>query len=55
MLLQAKLTSLDRLVVGIEDLRDVLRVHLVMHGAVVVAGIERMEIERDAGFGFPQA
>ena len=44
-----------RLVVRIEHLRDRLRLHLVLDRAVVVAVVERREVERLDGLGFPQA
>ena len=41
-------------VVGVEHLRDCLRRHLVLDRAVVVAVVERSEVERLDGFGFPK-
>src|SRR3990172_3714828 len=44
-----------RLVVGVEDLADILRSHLAVDGPVVVADVERLKIERLRSFGLPQA
>ena len=43
-----------RFVVRIQHFRDRFRLHLVVHRAVVVAVIERLEVERFDGLGFPK-
>ena len=55
LLLQPKRLALGYFVVWIEHLGDVLRVHLVFDGAVVVAMVEGVEIERLDRFRLPQA
>src|SRR5439155_157829 len=55
LLLEAQLFSLGRLVIGIEDLGDVLRDYFFQDGAVIVAHVERLEIERFCRLRLPQA
>ncbi len=53
-LLEAKLFSLEGIVVGIENLGDVFRKVLGVHGADVVAGVEVAEVEFIGGAGTPE-
>ena len=55
LLLEAEGLALDHLVVRIEHLGDVLRMHLVLDRAVVVAVVEGGEIERLDRLGLPEA
>ena len=54
LLLEPQFTPLRGLIVRVENLRDVFRIDFVVHGAVVVAGIEQAEVEGTFGLGFPQ-
>ena len=54
-LLEPKLFSFEDVVVGIENLGDVLRQILRMHRADVIAGIEVAEVEFLGGAGAPEA
>jgi hypothetical protein len=45
LLLQAKLLAREALVVGVEDLGDVLAADLLVDRAPVLAGVERFEVE----------
>ena len=54
LLLEAQLLALDRLVVGVEHLGDVLGDDLPVHRAVVVAAVEHGEVEGFRRFGAPQ-
>ena len=55
LLRQPQLLAGFRLVVRIEHLGDGFRRDLLVHGAVVVADVERFEIEGLGGLGLPQA
>jgi len=55
LLLEPQLLALEVLVVRVQYLGDVLGDYLVLDGAVVVAVIECVEIERLDGLGLPQA
>ncbi len=54
LLLEPQLLALQRLIVGIEDLRDVLGHRLAVHRTEVVAAIEAVEIEGFGCLGPPQ-
>ena len=54
LLLKAQRLALHHLIIGVEHLGDVLRMHLALNRAVVVALIECGEIERLNGFGLPE-
>ena len=54
LLLQPQDLALRDLIVRVEHLRDVLRGHLVLHGAVIVAVVEGLEVERLDGLGLPE-
>jgi hypothetical protein len=53
LLLEAKDFALHDFVVRIQDFGDVLGMHLVLDGAVVIAVIERREVKRIDRFSFP--
>ena len=55
LLLEPKFFALDRLVVGIENLGEILRDDFFVHCAIVVATVEHLEIERLWRFSAPQA
>ncbi len=55
LLLEAKPLAPQHLVVRVEDLGDVLRVHLLVHRAPVVALVEGLEVEGLGGLCLPQA
>ena len=55
LLLEPQFLALDGLVVGIENLGEILRDDLLVHRAVVVATIEHLEIERLGRFRAPQS
>ena len=54
LLLEAQGLALEDLIVRVEDLGDVLRMHLVLDGAVVIAVVEGGEIERLDRLGLPE-
>ena len=54
LLAESELLSDLGLVVRIQHFRDRLRLHLLVDRAVVVADVERVEVERLGGFGLPQ-
>jgi hypothetical protein len=55
LLLEAQLLALEGVVVRVEDLRDVLRLHLAFDRADVVAGVELAKVEVPARLRRPQA
>ena len=55
LLLEAEFPSLERVVVGIENLRDGLGEGFVDYSAGLVACIEYLEVELLAGLGTPKA
>ena len=54
LLFETQSLALDGFVVGVEDLGDVLRLHLAFNGAVVVALVEGCEIERLDSLGLEE-
>src|SRR5262249_4617002 len=54
LLLQAQDLALGQLIVWVKHLRDILRLHLVGNGAVVVAMVKGGEIERLDSLGLPK-
>ena len=54
LLLEAQPAARVGAVVGIEHLGEGLGAHLLLHGAVVIAHVEGMEVEGFGGFGPPQ-
>ncbi len=54
LLLQPQLLALERLVVGIEDLGQILRDDLLVHRSVIVAVVEHRKVERFGRFGTPE-
>lgn len=54
-LLQTKALPLGGGIVGVEDLGNVFRRHLLLDRPIVVAAVERREIEGLHRFGLPQA
>ena len=55
LLLEAEYLALVRLVVRVEHFGDRLRLDFVLDRAVVVTMVERSEVERLDGLGFPKA